>query len=58
MVPMETPHITSTTLSCPAGVDMALVCGPADAVVRQVQAAFDARITVRGDSIELYGDPV
>ena len=35
---------------------MALVVGPADSTLRVVESAFDASITVRGDSIILAGD--
>ncbi len=37
---------------------MALVVGPADELLHLVQDAFQARITVRGDSIVLEGDPL
>ena len=35
---------------------MALVVGPADSTLRVVESAFEASITVRGDSITLAGD--
>ena len=37
---------------------MALVVGPADELLHLMQDAFQARITVRGDSIVLEGDPL
>lgn len=48
---------TQITLTVPNSVDMALLVGPADTLLRQVRAAFDARITVRGASVVLEGDP-
>ena len=36
---------------------MALIVGQADQILHQVQDAFHARITVRGDTIILEGDP-
>ena len=47
---------TSITLTVPEGVDMTLIVGPGDELLRIVQGAFDARITVRGDSVTLSGD--
>ena len=44
------------TLRAPRGVDMALVTGPADALLRLVEGSFDARVSVRGDEVSLYGD--
>ncbi len=37
---------------------MALVVGASDELLRQMEEAFDARITVRGDAIALEGDPI
>lgn len=50
--------LMQTTLTAPAGVDMALVVGEADEMLRRMEEAFDARITVRGDEVSLSGDPV
>ena len=50
--------LTHTTLTAPSGVDMALVVGEADELLRQMEAAFGARITVRGDTVALEGDPI
>ena len=44
------------TLTAPRGVDMALVTGPADSLLRMVEGAFDARVSVRGDEVALSGD--
>ncbi len=46
---------TQITLTAPASVDLALVVGPADSTLRVVESAFEASITVRGDSIILAG---
>lgn len=37
---------------------MALIVGPADEILHVVQDAFASRITVRGDTVELVGDPL
>ena len=37
---------------------MALVVGESDSLLRIIEGAYDARITVRGDSIVLSGDPI
>ena len=50
--------LTHTTLTAPPGVDMALVVGEADELLRQMEEAFGARITVRGDEVTLTGDPI
>ena len=47
---------TQITLTAPASVDLALVVGPADSTLRVVESAFEASVTVRGDSIILAGD--
>ena len=47
---------TMKTLKAPHGVDMALVTGMNDELLRQIEEAFDARITVRGDEVALAGD--
>ena len=49
--------ITHIALSAPASVDMALITGPGDSLLRIVQSAFRARVGVRGDIITLEGDP-
>lgn len=49
---------TTETLSAPSGIDMSLVTGSSDKLLRLVQSQFDARVTVRGDKVLLAGDPV
>ncbi|MEG0505499.1 MAG: KH domain-containing protein, partial [Raoultibacter sp.] len=49
---------TQITLTAPDTVDMALIVGQGDKLLHAVQDAFGARITVRGNIIELSGDPL
>ena len=49
---------TQITLTLPEHVEMASIVGPADSVLHEVQRAFAARITVRGDTVRLSGDPL
>ena len=49
---------TQITLTAPTGVSLAAVVGPGDELLRIVEGCFQARITVRGDSIVLEGDPI
>ena len=49
---------TQITLTAPRSVNMALIVGPADEILHAVQDAFASRITVRGDTVELVGDPL
>lgn len=49
---------THITLTAPSTVNMALVVGAGDCLLHIIEEAFDARITVRGDSVVLEGDPV
>ena len=49
---------THITLTAPPTVNMALVVGAGDCLLPIIEEAFDARITVRGDSVVLEGDPV
>ena len=49
---------TYITLTLPENVDMALVVGPTDSVLRVIQEAYASRITVRGNTISIKGDPV
>ena len=46
------------TIQAPAGVDMSLVAGVSDRLLRLIQERYDARITVRGDEVAFAGDPV
>lgn len=50
--------LTQTTLTAPSSVDMALVVGEADEILHQMEEAFDARITVRGNEVSLAGDAI
>ncbi len=49
---------TQITLTVPDSVNMALIVGRADELLHLVQDAFHARITVRGNSVILEGDPL
>lgn len=49
---------TQITLTLPEDVEMASIVGPSDSVLHEVQRAFAARITVRGNTVILSGDPV
>lgn len=49
---------TQITLTAPQSVNMALVVGSADEILHLIEESFQARITVRGDSIVLEGDPL
>ncbi|MEY8461207.1 PhoH family protein [Eggerthellaceae bacterium 24-137] len=50
--------LMQTTLTAPDGVDMALVVGEADGMLHLMEESFDARITVRGDTVALSGDAI
>ncbi len=50
--------LMQTTLAAPPSVDMACVVGAHDEILHQMEEAFDARITVRGDTVALAGDPI
>ena len=45
-------------LTIPDSVDMTAVMGPADALLRRVEAATDAAITVRGNQVAVTGEPI
>lgn len=45
-------------LTIPDSVDMTAVMGPADALLRCVEAATDAAITVRGNQVAVTGEPI
>ncbi|MEG0070461.1 MAG: PhoH family protein [Raoultibacter sp.] len=49
---------TQITLTVPEGVNMALLVGQADEVIHVIEDAYQARITVRGNTIDLSGDPI
>lgn len=45
-------------LTIPDSVDMTALMGPADSLLRRVEAATDATITVRGNQVSVMGEPV
>lgn len=47
---------THIALTAPSSVDMALITGSGDALLRIIQSAFQARITVRGDVVSFDGE--
>ena len=46
------------TLPIPADISPAMLVGPQDEYLHLIEDAFNARITVRGDSILLHGQPL
>ena len=50
-------EITHIDLDVPADVSMSDIVGPADALLHRIEESFDARITVRGNSVSITGDP-
>lgn len=51
---MEPTHVR---LTIPDSVDPTLVFGPADVLLRRVESAFDALVTVRGATVSVVGAP-
>ncbi len=51
---MEPTHVR---LTIPDSVDAALLMGPADSLLRRIEAATEAIITVRGNVVSIEGDP-
>lgn len=51
-------HDDSIIMNIPDDVPMALITGGADELLHIIQDAFDARITVRGNVIEISGDSI
>ena len=49
---------TQTTIKAPETIDMALVTGASDGLLRIIEENFGARITVRGDEVGLEGDDI
>jgi phosphate starvation-inducible protein PhoH and related proteins len=45
-------------LTIPDSVDMTRLMGPADSLLRRIEAATDASITVRGNQVGVTGEPV
>ncbi len=54
----ETHSATNITLTAPATVDMARVVGPSDELLHIVEQAYSARISGRGNAINLSGDSI
>ena len=50
--------ITQTGIRVPEGFDMRALVGTHDALLRMIEEQFEARITVRGNSIAVEGDEV
>ena len=50
--------ITQTSIRVPEGFDMRILVGTHDALLRMIEEQFEARITVRGNSIAVEGDEV
>ena len=46
------------TLPIPADISPAMLVGPQDEYLHLIEDAFSARITVRGDSTLLHGEPL
>ncbi|MBQ3328427.1 MAG: PhoH family protein [Eggerthellaceae bacterium] len=49
---------TEAKITAPSDVDMALVTGPADALLRRIQDEYSAKISVRGNEITASGGSV
>ena len=47
---------TQIRLTIPDNIDPTLLMGPADALLRRVENAFDAMVTVRGNVITVVGN--
>ena len=45
-------------LTIPDSVDMTALMGPADSLLRRIEAMTDATITVRGNQVSVMGEPV
>lgn len=54
----DAEHATKITLTAPSSIDMAAIVGESDRFLHLVEDAYSARITVRGNSIALTGEPV
>lgn len=51
----ETMEPTQVRLTIPDSVDLTALMGPADALLRRIEASFEAIVTVRGNQISLVG---
>ena len=49
-------ELTQVSLTIPQGLDESLITGVNDVLLRQIEESFDARITFRGNHIEIRGD--
>lgn len=49
---------THSSLAIPDTVDMARITGVSDELLQEIRKSFSARITVRGNQIEIDGDPI
>ena len=49
---------TQLRLKIPDSVDLTLLMGPADCLLRHIEQAFDAIITVRGNQVSVSGAPL
>ena len=47
---------TAITIKIPSPIDMALITGPADNLLRLIQESFSASITVRGNEVGIEGN--
>ena len=56
MRPMS--QFDTTSITAPSGIDLPLICGPGDSLLRIVEQAFPARITLRDNTVEIVGDEV
>ena len=45
-------------LTIPDSLDLTRLMGPADSLLRRIEAATDASVTVRGNQVSVAGDPV
>ena len=48
---------TQVRLTIPDSVDLTRIMGPADSLLRRIEGAFDAIITVRGNQVGVSGSP-
>jgi len=49
-------ELTQASLTIPDTLDASRITGVNDALLRQIEESFDARITFRGNSIEIHGN--
>ncbi len=51
-------NIETLTIKAPYGFDMRLLVGFEDSNLRLIESKFNSKITVRGDTISIKGDPI